>query len=89
MFKIGDLVTRKKYGNDIIFKIDKIQNNTIYLKGIDVRLYADTKEDDLILATIPKKKEIINTIRTLKTDEYFYIPGTILHLDGDNEYLEK
>ena len=29
MFKIGDLVTRKKYGNDIIFKIDKIQNNTI------------------------------------------------------------
>lgn len=89
MFKIGDLVTRKKYGNDIIFKIDKIQNNTIYLKGVDVRLYADTKEDDLILATIPKKKEIINTIRTLKTDEYFYIPGTILHLDGDNEYLEK
>ena len=58
MFKIGDLVTRKKYGNDIIFKIDKIQNNTIYLKGVDVRLYADTKEDDLILATIPKKKEI-------------------------------
>ena len=60
MFKIGDLVTRKKYGNDIIFKIDKIENNVIYLKGLDVRLYADTKEDDLILATIPKKKEIVN-----------------------------
>ena len=89
MFKIGDLVTRKKYGNDIIFKIDKIENNVIYLKGLDVRLYADTKEDDLILATIPKKKEIINPVRTLKTDDYFYIPGTILHLDGDNEYLEK
>ena len=89
MFKIGDLVTRKKYGNDIIFKIDKIQNNIIYLKGIDIRLYADTKEDDLVLATISKKKEIINSVRELKTNEYFYIPGIILHIDGDKEYLEK
>lgn len=89
MFKVGDLVTRKKYGNDIIFRIDKIENNTIYLKGIDVRLYADTSKDDLQLATISKKKEIINKVRTLKTDDFFYIPGSILHIDGDTEYLEK
>lgn len=56
MLKIGDYVTRKKYGNDILFKIDKIENNTIYLKGVDVRLYADSEKDDLILSTISKKK---------------------------------
>lgn len=89
MFKIGDIVTRKKYGNDIIFRIDKIENNIIYLKGLDIRLYADCNEDDLILATIPKKKEIINNARTLKIEEFFYIPGTILHIDSDSEYLEK
>lgn len=56
MLKVGDYVTRKKYNNDIIFKVDKIVNNVIYLKGIDVRLYADSFEDDLILTAIPKKK---------------------------------
>ena len=24
-FKVGDIVSRKKYGNDILFKIDKIE----------------------------------------------------------------
>lgn len=56
MLKVGDYVTRKKYGNDILFKVDKIANNVIYLKGVDVRLYADSKADDLVLATISKKK---------------------------------
>lgn len=87
MFKVGDYVTRKKYNNDIIFKIDKIEDNKIYLKGIDVRLYADTSEDDLILTKIPKKKEIERT-RNLNIEDYFYIPGTILHLDSDSEYLK-
>lgn len=59
MLKVGDYVTRKKYGNDILFKIDKIKNNTIYLKGVDIRLYADTTKDDLVLSTISKKKKIL------------------------------
>ena len=25
----------------------------------------------------------------LDRNEYFYLPGRILHIDGDNEYLEK
>ena len=65
MLKIGDYVTRKKYGNDILFKIDKIENNTIYLKGVDVRLYADSEKEDLILSSISKKKEKI--MRIIKT----------------------
>lgn len=89
MLKVGDYVTRKKYGNDILFKIDKIKNNTIYLKGVDIRLYADTTKDDLVLSTISKKKEDFDKVRKLNTKDFFYIPGTILHLDSDNEYIDK
>lgn len=60
MLKIGDYVTRKKYGNDIIFVVDKIENDIIYLKGLDVRLYADAYESDLIKAGISKKKRNLN-----------------------------
>ena len=31
MFKKGDIVTRKKYGNDILFKIDKIDLQKEYI----------------------------------------------------------
>ena len=89
MFKVGDYVTRKKYNNDILFKIKKIENNKVTLCGVDLRLYADSDIDDLILSTISKKKENYESYRSLDTKEYFYIPGSILHLDSDNDYLEK
>lgn len=89
MLKVGDIVTRKKYGNDILFKIDKIEGKTVYLKGIDIRLYADTSLDDLNLHALIKKKEKVKNIRNLETDKYFYIPGTVLHIDSDEDYLKK
>ncbi|MBQ4263430.1 MAG: peptidase [Bacilli bacterium] len=89
MFKIGDIVTRKKYGNDILFKIDKIEGKKVFLKGLDIRLYADTLIDDLSLHGIPKKKEEIKELRNLETDTFFYIPGSVLHIDADEEYLKK
>ena len=49
IFKIGDLVTRNSYHNDLLFKIIDIEDNIAYLKGIDVRLYADSELDDLQL----------------------------------------
>lgn len=88
-FKIGDIVTRKKYGNDILFKIDKIIGNKVYLKGLELRLYADASIEDIVLSAIPKKKESNNIIRKLNTNDYFYIPGIILHIDSDKDYLEK
>lgn len=44
--KKGDIVSRKSYGNDIIFSIKriiKLKNNKkiVILKGIDVRIEAD------------------------------------------------
>ena len=89
MLKVGDYVTRKKYGNDILFKVDKIVNNTVYLKGVDIRLYADSSKEDLILSSFSKKKDNFDKIRELNIKDFFYIPGTILHLDADQEYIDK
>ena len=45
-FKEGDLVTRNSYNNDMVFKIISIDNDICYLKGINVRLIADSPIDD-------------------------------------------
>lgn len=49
--KIGDIVVRKSYGEDITFKIIDIiysKKNTIYtLKGMNLRIIADSPEEDL------------------------------------------
>ena len=45
MFKIGDEVTRKSYGNDIIFIVIDIEDNNYFLQGKYVRLYDDRSEE--------------------------------------------
>ena len=96
-FKIGDLVTRKSYNNDILFKIIDINEEVAILKGVDLRLYADctvddlTKEDTAYNVNKSDRKIINENIRSLdlNRDEYFYLPGKILHIDGDEEYLNR
>lgn len=92
-FKVGDIVTRKSYNNDIVFKILNISNSIVFLKGVDLRLYADSNVDDLVLSEITcDDDEIIeenNNYFSLDRDNYFYIPGKILHVDGDSEYLDR
>lgn len=94
LFNIGDLVTRKSHNNDVIFEILKIEDKIAYLKGKDIRLYADSFIEDLVYSnayvetdseSVDRVKSIINLDRT----EYFYLPGKILHIDGDDEYLER
>ena len=93
MFQIGDLVTRKSYNNDIVFKIVDIQNKIYYLKGTNVRLSADSPEEDLEKCDENKVNDgflpVLEEYRTLDRNEYFYLPGKILHIDADSEYLEK
>lgn len=96
-FQIGDIVSRKSYNNDILFKIIDISSNIVTLKGVDLRLYADCELSDLKKEEVQEDpikmdREIIN--KNLKSidlnrDEYFYLPGKILHIDGDEEYLER
>ena len=87
MFNIGDYVTRNSYNNDIVFKIIRIENDVYYLKGVSVRLYADSYKDDLVMCDDLGEKDTfkptIDEYRNLNRNEYFYLPGRILHLDAD------
>lgn len=93
MFNIGNYVTRNSYNNDIVFKIIDIRGEVYYLKGVSVRLYADSYQDDLVKCDDEMDKDTfrpsIDEYRNLNRNEYFYLPGRILHIDGDKEYLEK
>ena len=94
MFNVGDYVTRNSYNNDIVFKIIDIQGDVYYLKGVYVRLYADSYKDDLVICNIDNNnddsfKPSIDEYRNLDRNEYFYLPGRVLHLNGDRDYLEK
>lgn len=86
---IGDYVTRKSYNHDTVFKVINIKDDIVYLKGMYVRLYADSNLSDL-----KKINNIADDFSYTKQsaenrEEYFYLPGRILHIDGDNEYLDK
>ena len=94
MIKIGDYVTRISYGNDIIFKVDDIDESICYLSGVDFRLMADATISDLVLCDyyINEDRKYIDKLKestTLDRDEYFYIPGKILHIDSDKDYLKR
>ena len=95
MFKVGDLVTRVSHESDVVFKIDKIIDNIAYLKGVNVRLCADSDISDLVLVTSKDDNEDrdfyekLEKIRNFERSDYFYIPGKILHVDGDREYLNR
>jgi spore coat assembly protein len=51
--KIGDIVGRKSYNSDILFKVVDIKNEhgkeVVVLQGICYRLEADAPESDLVL----------------------------------------
>ncbi len=92
--KKGDIVTRKSYKHDTLFKVMNIKGNICYLKGLDVRLYADSEIDDLDIATDEEQQSLrVNeedeSEDTLDRSEFFYLPGKVLHLDGDSEYLGR
>lgn len=98
LFNIGDLVTRKSYNNDIIFKIEDIVDDNVILVGLNVRLLADAKVDDLEIYMTPEDDKLedddsfigkINEYLNLDRDQYFYLPGRILHVDGDANYLKR
>lgn len=55
-FKVGDIVSRKSHGHDIVFKVVDIkvikdEADNIVVQGIDYRIEADAPEDDLKLLT--------------------------------------
>ena len=93
-FKIGDFVTRISHKHDIVFKIVDFVDNLVYLKGVDLRLYADADINDLMkisdvnISDNDVIREQLSKLN-LNRSEYFYLPGKILHIDGDKEYLDR
>lgn len=113
--KQGDLVVRKSYGGDVLFKIQEFSYQTALLRGIDYRLLADASIADLMPAPQTRLDEHETEMRR-KSEEmrnrmsreqpqsaerqnrakqprngysYFEVPGKVLHLDGDPNYLRK
>ena len=105
--KIGDVVTRKSYGGDIHFKIADIANRSnnkksFLLKGILVRIIADSDEYDLELKSTDEVQKELQ--RSLSTEGIHHMSGgfsplqmfqrsrgrsgTILHIDSSAEFLE-
>lgn len=91
IFNIGDYVTRKSHNNDIIFKIINIEDDKVYLKGIEIRLLADASVEDLKKAEEVFDNDFVdyNGSNRSKSDDFFYLPGKILHLDSDGDYLSR
>ncbi len=94
--KIGDHVTRKSYNHDMVFVIVDIEDDICYLKGLNIRLCADSPIDDLEIyddkADVEDEQEFLDNISfddSLEREEYFYLPGKILHIDGDITYLNR
>lgn len=86
---VGSIVTRISHDNDIVFVILRIEDDIAYLKGLEVRLYADSPVNDLVLTDKREEYEPEIEIAEMNRDEYFYMPGKILHIDGDEDYLNK
>ena len=117
---VGDLVIRKSHGGDIVFKVtdifvDDTQQKHCVLKGLHLRLVADSPIDDLepieaehlrneivrmesmhnntlrqVLIRRSREREQIELRRSEATKKFtfFDVPGRVLHLDGDEEYLK-
>ena len=106
-FKKGDIVCRLSYNRDIVFVINKIikykNQNVAILKGLVMRIEADSPIDDLELVDSSRITELLNNFEKdiekrkknllnykqngFKRNNELY--GKILHLDGDKKYSEK
>ena len=90
-FQVGDLVTRISYNHDVVFKILNIRGEMAYLKGVQVRLYADAPLEDLQLYVREDREDEEDLLlpETAMRGDFFYLPGKVLHIDADQEYLER
>lgn len=98
LFNIGDYVTRKSHNHDMVFKVVDIKDDVAILEGVNIRLIADAPLDDLSICS-DKIDDITKEDRALfngmqdfgpvDRDNYFYLPGKVLHIDSDKTYLNR
>ncbi|PAV28555.1 sporulation peptidase YabG [Virgibacillus profundi] len=113
----GELVTRKSYQHDLLFRVAAVKNDVANLYGADFRLEADASTSDLVRVQarelekirqkgkeqedfsyrlfrqdyqlMKEKREYQSTDGYHHTSEFFQLPAKVLHLDGDQTYLQK
>lgn len=98
LFNVGDYVTRISHNHDLVFKIKEINGNLVVLEGVNIRLVADAELDDLKMYE-DISNDLTKDDRTLyekmqnsfdfNRDQYFYLPGKVLHIDSDKDYLNR
>ncbi|PMC34070.1 sporulation peptidase YabG [Bacillus sp. UMB0899] len=120
--KIGDVVARKSYNLDLLFRVIDVKTTAngeqvAVLYGDEVRLIADADCNDLVIVDetekstrkqkekeridqsyflfrqdyqlLREKQEYYSTSSYSHNEEFFHIPGRVLHVDGDPHYLKK
>lgn len=96
MIEINQLVVLKKDPNNIIYKVKKIVNNNIELTGLYYRSKINVSIDDIEIASSElielsknKNDEFLKKLEKNKIRNKKYLLGRILHIDGDEEYLNS
>ena len=84
--KVNDYVIFNKYSKDIVFKIASIKGNSCELQGVEYRLKIAADLSDLIKIDY-KQKQVENNLIEVRNNKYQ--KGKVLHLDGDESYLNK
>ena len=102
--KKGDIVGRISYGKDILFVVDRLINlkkeNTqiAILKGLTMRIKADSFIDDL---EVIDKRIVKSNVQSIENRILIHLSkytkrirnshnyGKVLHLDGDSRYSQK
>ncbi|WP_239618970.1 sporulation peptidase YabG [Cohnella mopanensis] len=114
--KQGDLVVRKSYGGDVLFRVAAFAAHQAVLRGMDYRLLADAPIEDLQTVRNPDelggtrqaRVQANESLRRMNEERnrqaarvgfstalddrrqpFFEVPGKVLHLDGDANYLRK
>jgi len=63
MWREGDLVARKSYGEDILFRIAALERTMAVLKGVEYRLLADAAYSDLVKVNDPDQHRPTEKVR--------------------------
>ncbi len=65
-FRLGDIVARKSYNMDVLFKITNIRDNVAELVGLTVRISADAFVSDLVHMSDYEIKSRMNRFENMK-----------------------
>lgn len=88
--EINQLVTRISHKHDVVFRVVNIVNGIATLRGEVIRLICDAPLNDL--KTFEEKGDSVISFPSLRQASFTrneVLKGKVLHIDGDEYYLQK